>query len=97
MYDFIRFIFGGCYCPFCAQHTWQKHAEDHRGQYTLAATAVQKNCYMDDIMPSVESISKARDIRQQLTDLVDKANFHVRKWISNCREVLEDIPERDRA
>ena len=52
---------------------------------------------MDDLMPSVESISKARDMRQQLTDLGDKANFHVRKWISNCREVLEDILERDRA
>ena len=50
-----------------------------------------------DLMPSVESISKARDMRQQLTDFGDKANFHVQKWICNCRQVLEDIPERDRA
>ena len=48
-------------------------------------------------MPSVENISTAKDMRQQLTDLGDKANFHVRKWISNCREVLEDIPDCDRA
>ena len=52
---------------------------------------------MDDLMPSVENISTAKDMRQQLTDLGDKANFHVRKWISNCREVLEDIPDCDRA
>ena len=52
---------------------------------------------MDDLMPSVENISKARDMRHQLTDLGDKANFHVRKWISNRREILKDIQERDRA
>ena len=97
VYEFIRSIFGGCYSPFCAQYTWQQHAEDHRDQYPLAAMAVQKNCYMDDLMPSVENITKARDMRQQLTNLGDRANFHVRKWISNCHEVLEDIPERDRA
>ena len=36
-------------------------------------------------------------MRQKLTTLGDKANFHIRKWISNRREVLEDIPEQDRA
>ena len=89
VYEFLRFIFGGCYCLFCAQYTWQQHAEDHRQEYPLAAAAVKKNCYMDDLMPSVENISTAKDMRQQLTDLGDKANFHVRKWISNCREILE--------
>ena len=65
--------------------------------YPLAAAAVKKNCYMDDLMPSVENISTAKDMRQQLTDLGDKANFHIRKWISNCRETLDDIPDCDRA
>ena len=27
----------------------------------------------------------------------DKAGFLVRKWVSNCPEVLEDVPEKDRA
>ena len=26
VYEFIRFIFGGRYCPFYAQYTWQQHA-----------------------------------------------------------------------
>ena len=51
---------------------------------------------MDDLMPSVESSSQAIETRQQLTMLGDKAKFHIRKWISNRREVLEDIPEEDR-
>ena len=74
VYEFLRFMFGGCYCPFCAQYTWQQHAEDHREEYPLAAAAVKKNCYMDDLMPSTEKISTAKDMGQQLTDLGDKAN-----------------------
>ena len=97
VYEFIRFVFGGCYCPFCAQFTWQQHAERHAEQLPLAAQAVRQNCYMDDLMPSVESSAKAIEMRQQLTTLGDKAKFHIRKWISNRREVLEDIPEEDRA
>ena len=30
VYELIRFIFGGCYCPFCTQYTWQMHAETHK-------------------------------------------------------------------
>ena len=51
--EFHRFVFGGCYCLFCAQYVWQQHARDHKDQYPLAAEAVKKNCYMDDLMPSV--------------------------------------------
>ena len=97
VYEFIRFVFGGCYCPFCAQFTWKKHAELHQEDYPLAADAVKNHCYMDDLMPSVDSVEKAIETRRQLTEMGDKAGFHVRKWVSNCPEVLEDVPEEDRA
>ena len=96
-YEFQRFVFGGCYCPFCAQYVWQQHARDHKDQYPLAAEAVEKNCYMDDLMPSVKNVEEAKTMRKQITELGDKAGFHVRKWISHRPEVLEDIPEQDRA
>ena len=36
-------------------------------------------------------------MRQQLTELGDKAGFHISKWISQKPEVIMDIPEADRA
>ena len=36
-------------------------------------------------------------MRQQLTELGDKAGFHIRKWISQEPGVIMDIPEADRA
>ena len=97
VYEFLRYVFGGCYCPFCAQYVWQKHADDHRAEYPLAAEAVKNSCYMDDLMPSVETVETAKEMRQQLTELGDKAGFHIRKWISQKPEVIMDIPEADRA
>ena len=96
-YEFQRFIFGGRYCPYCAQYVWQQHARDHKDQYPSAAEAVLKNCYMDDLMSYVKSIEEARTMRKQITELGDKAGFHVRKWISHRPEVVQDIPDQDRA
>ena len=80
VYEFLRYVFGGCYCPFCAQYVWQKHADDHRIEYPLAAEAVKNSCYMDDLMPSVETVETAKEMRQQLTELGDKAGFPIRNF-----------------
>jgi len=34
---------------------------------------------------------------KQLTELIASGGFRLTKWISNCREVLETIPEGERA
>lgn len=97
VYEFLHFVFGSCYCSFCTQFTWQKHAEIHQDTYPLVAVAVKNHCYMDDLVPSLDSIERAIETRRQLTEMGDKAGFHVRKWVSNLTEVLADVPEEDRA
>lgn len=52
---------------------------------------------MDDLTPSVEDVEKAKKMRKKLTSLGDKAGFHIHKWISSRSEVIEEIPENDRA
>ena len=83
--EFLR-----CYCPFCDQYTWQKHANYRKEEYPFAANAVENHCYMDDVMPSVEFIEVARETRRQLSKMGDKASF-ICKWVSNSTEVLEDV------
>ena len=48
-------------------------------------------------MPSIKNVEEAKTMRKQINELGDKAGFHARKWISHRPEVLEDIPEQDRA
>jgi len=94
VYEFLRFVFGGCYCPFCAQFTWKKHAELHQEDYPLVADAVKNHCYMDDLMPSVDSVEKAIETRRQLTEMGDKAGFHVRKWVRIVQKYWKMFPKR---
>ena len=60
VYEFLRYVSRGCYCPFCAQYVWQKHADDHKTEYPLAAEVGKNSCYMDDLMPSVETVETAK-------------------------------------
>ena len=71
VYAFLRNVFGGCYGPFCAQYVWQKHADDHKAEYPLAADIVKNNCYMDDLMPSLKTVEDAKEARRQLSKLGD--------------------------
>jgi hypothetical protein len=73
------------------------HAETHKDEFPLAAAAVQNHCYMDNLIPSLSTIEEARETRPQLSKLGGKAGFHIRKWLSNRVEVLEDIPAVDQA
>ena len=77
VYEFLWYVFGRCYCPFCAQYVW--HADDHKAEYPLAAEVVKKQFYMDDLMSSVETVEAAKEMRQELTELGDKAGFHIRR------------------
>lgn len=73
------------------------HVEEHKVHYPLAADAVQNNCYMDDLIPSTPTVEVAKETQRKLTELGNKAAFHIQKCISNCLEVLEYILAVDRA
>ena len=38
-----------------ARYVRQKHPNDHKAEYPLAVEVVKNGCYMDDLMPSVET------------------------------------------
>lgn len=65
--------------------------------YPLGARAVLEHCYMDDLMLSTPTVEEAKETRKQLTELGDKAGFHIRKWVSNDVNVIAGIKEEYRA
>ena len=52
---------------------------------------------MDDRMDSVPSDEECLELYDQLSKLWESAGMHARKWLSNSKQVLEKIPEEDRA
>ncbi|KAK6168652.1 hypothetical protein SNE40_019844 [Patella caerulea] len=53
--------------------------------------------YVDDLMKSVKTTEEALKLVSELKDLLARGGFHLRKWCSNDRDVVLQIPEEERA
>ncbi|XP_024874415.1 uncharacterized protein LOC112456237 [Temnothorax curvispinosus] len=57
-----------------------KLAAEGKTSYPLAAAALEESVYVDDVVASVESVEKARELQRQLQALLKTAGFELRKW-----------------
>ena len=91
-------LFGAKSLPCCASFALRKTARDNQSEFDVQTVdTVYRNFYVDDCLKSVVSVPDAKRLVHQLSDLLSKGGFHLTKWISNCREVLEFIPASERA
>jgi hypothetical protein len=58
---------------------------------------IELSLYMDDVIASVETEADAVQVYIDLTGLYDKANLCFKKWMSNSKSVLAQIPQDNRA
>ena len=56
---------------------------------------VTKHFYVDDCLVSLPSVAEAVTAQAQLSDLLSKRGFRLRKWLSNSSEVLDQIPGKE--
>ena len=97
VYQYVRHIFGAKCAPTCSNYALLRSAEDNEKQFPSAALAVKRNFYMDDFFKSVKSSDEALELQKELVEMLNEAAFHLTKWISNEKEVIEQIPESERA
>lgn len=84
--------------PSCANFCLRKTAEDWKGYFSEeTVNTVLKNFYVDDCLKSVKSVKEAVILVKDLQRLLDKDGFHISKWISNSRDVINSIPVSERA
>ena len=55
----------------------------------------KNSVYVDDVLKSVPSIEKGQATVTGLKALFASTGFHMRKWSSNCKEILKDISTED--
>nr|XP_029729633.1 uncharacterized protein LOC109398938 [Aedes albopictus] len=72
-------------------------ADDEGSSFPLAAEALKQDFYMDDFIRGENTIDRAVHLRQEMTELLNRGGFRLRKWCSNFQEVLEGVPEEDLA
>ena len=90
-------LFGGVSSPSCANFALRKTAEDNQDFDPEIVNTVKRNFYVDDCLKSVKSEQDGISLTKNLTNLLKKGGFRLTKWLSNSREVMESIPESERA
>ncbi|XP_062542019.1 uncharacterized protein LOC134210011 [Armigeres subalbatus] len=97
VYELNSVTYGTNPPPFLATRTLTQLAKDEGERYPLAAQAITEDTYMDDVITGCDNLEDAKKIQQQLDEMTRSGGFQLRKWASNCAEVLKSIPDDNRA
>ena len=91
-------LFGAISSPSICNYALQQTAL--RNQQAFSSDVVEtiaNNFYVDDCLKSVETPGDGIALVKDVTSLLESGGFHITKWLSNSREVLDSMSENERA
>ncbi|GAB0093955.1 hypothetical protein DMENIID0001_091490 [Sergentomyia squamirostris] len=71
-------------------------ATDEVENYPLASKVLLRDFYVDDMLTGAHTFGEAVTLQQQIRELLARGKFNLRKWTSNSKELLVQIPEESR-
>ena len=91
-------VFGATSSPSCANYALKSTADDNKNQFdSEVVDTLRTNFYVDDCLRSTSTEDKAVTLAHELSAICEKGGFHLTKWISNRKSVMESIPMCERA
>ncbi len=90
---FTSVLFGLKQSPFLLNATINFHMNKYSDSYPEIVVQFLRDLYMDDSTTGFEEISEAFDYYIHAKSLMKEAGFVLRKWTSNCAELLKCITE----
>ena len=91
-------LFGATSSPSCAQFSLLQSAEDQQDEFDKdVRSLIVNNFYMDDCLFTAPTVQQAIYLRTQVSSLLKNRGFRLTKFLSNNKDLLQSIPEEDRA
>ena len=75
--------FGDKPAPAMAQIALRKTAEEGASENERAAAAIKDNSYIDDICDSVHTVDDARQLTEEIDNILENGGFKIKEWLSN--------------
>ncbi|GBL80695.1 hypothetical protein AVEN_225342-1 [Araneus ventricosus] len=94
-YKMNRVVYGTTCAPYLAQRVLKQLVMDEGHNYSLAASAVSSDMYMDDLLTGAADIYSAKQLKEQLIALFRGGGMQLHKWSSNCKELLANSEVSD--
>lgn len=92
-YELDTVTFGVTCAPFLAIRTLNQLAQDVKSLLPKASHILSTAMYVDDVLAGTHTQPSAISAIKELREALDSAGFPVRKWTSNSRGILKDIPK----
>lgn len=92
-FRFKRVCFGVSSSPFLATRSLNQLAKEEGQKYPLAAQIVLKHFYVDDCLYSASTVEQAKEVRDQLINLLKLAGLELSKFRSNHPDLQSDIAD----
>jgi hypothetical protein len=96
-YRMTRHLFGGVWCSSAASYALRHTVLDNVKLDPLIADTVMNAFYVDDCLKSVSTRNEALMVIHGTKALLSEAGFNLTKFVSNDAQILQHIPENDRA
>ena len=91
-------LFGTASSPGCSNFALKTTADDNEAAVgSPAAEFLCRNFYIDDGLKSVASIEEGVELVKEIKEMCKRGGFHLQKFTSNRKEVIEQISVSDRA
>ena len=92
-FEMQRVTFGVTASPYVAIKTLQQAAKDFGDPYPIAQAHILDSFYVDDFLAGAATPEAALTLTQEVTLILAKAGFSIRKWRSSSPLVLDGIPK----
>ena len=92
-YCMTRVTFGVTCSPFLAVKTLLQTSDDFGSAYPNAQFHLNKSFYVDDLLGGADTVEEAITLYKELSEILNKGGFELRKYRSNAKEVLDAIPK----
>ncbi|XP_018395706.1 PREDICTED: uncharacterized protein LOC108774166 [Cyphomyrmex costatus] len=94
-YRLMTVTYGTAAAPYLALRVLKQLTEDEGSHFPLAVPILNSQIYVDDCIFGADDKTLARETRNQLIALLSKGGFRLRKWASNCDDLLTDLDPSD--
>jgi hypothetical protein len=84
--------YGTAAAPYLATRTLQQLAKDKQSSFPMASEVFLRDFYVDDLMSGSATVESGKEIQNQLLQMIYKGRFSLRKWSSNCPDLINSLP-----
>lgn len=89
-YRFTTVTYGTAAAAFLAIRSLHQLAIDEKINFPIESKIVLNDFYVDDLMTGCDDIETALHIKTGLNKLLEKGGFELRKWNSNCIDIIHN-------